>query len=122
MTKPPLEKLKKMMEKQKVAIEKQLKSFTTKDVKLKGDYDTQFPDLGAHQSFDELAQEVSLYESRLPVEFALETKLQAIETALAKMENGRYGICENCCKTIDHKRLETKPEAKYCVKCKAKTA
>ncbi len=71
-------RFRKLLEKQKADIEKQLKSFATKDVKLKGDYDTNFPDLGAHQSSDELAQEVSLYESRLPVEFTLESNLQEI--------------------------------------------
>jgi RNA polymerase-binding transcription factor DksA len=121
---------KKLLENQKADIEKQLKSFATKDERLGGDYDTKFPDLGTHQSSDELAQEVSLYESRLPVEFTLEDKLQAINAALAKIElagiglagteKNRYGVCENCGKPIDRKRLEAKPEAKYCVKCKDK--
>lgn len=116
------EKLKKLLEKQKADIEKQLKSFATKDKKLKGDYDTKFPNFGTHQNSDEMAQEVSLYESRLPVEFILESKLQGIETALAKIENDKYGICENCGKPVDIRRLKTKPEAKYCIKCKDKNA
>lgn len=115
-----MEKLKKLLEKQRADIEKQLKSFAIKDIKLKGDYDTQFPDLGANQSSDESAQEVSLYESRLPVEFTLESKLQEIEAALDKIEKGKYGICEKCGKPIDLKRLEAKPEAKYCIKCEPK--
>lgn len=111
-------RFKKLLEKQKADIEKQLTSFAKKDTNLKGDYDTQFPDFGTPQNSDELAQEVSLYESRLPVEFTLESKLQAIEAALNKIEKGKYGICEKCGKAIDPKRLETKPEAQYCIECK----
>lgn len=115
-----IEKFKKILEKEKANIEKQLKSFAKKDLKLKGDYDTQYPDLGTHQSVDEMAQEVSMYESSLPVEHALELKLRDIDIALDKIRKGTYGICENCKEEIPAERLETKPEAKYCIKCKAK--
>lgn len=113
-------RFKKILRKEKETIEEQLKTFAKKDPKFKGDYDTQFPDLGVSQSADELAQEVSLYESSLPVEHTLELKLQDIETALKKIENGTFGICANCNEEIPLGRLETKPEAKYCVVCKSK--
>jgi len=109
-----------LLEKEKAEIEQQLKTFAKKDSHLKGDYDTEFPDLDATQSSDEAAQEVSMYESSLPVEYTLELKLQDINNALEKIKKGAYGICENCQEKIDVKRLETKPEAKYCIKCKAK--
>ncbi len=115
-----IEKFKKTLRKEKENLEQQLKTFAKKDPKFKGDYDTQFPDLGAHQSSDELAQEVSLYESSLPVEHTLELKLQDIENALEKIKKGTYGICENCNEEIPIGRLETKPEAKYCITCKSK--
>lgn len=113
-------KLKGVLEKEKAALEEQLKSFARKDEKLKGDYDAEFPNLGVAQSTDELAQEVSLYEERLPIEYALELKLQDINAALEKIAKGTYGICEECGKEIDIRRLETKPEAKYCIECKKK--
>jgi DnaK suppressor protein len=113
-------KFKKILEKDKASIEKQLKSFAKKDLKLKGDYDTRYPDLGTHQSVDEMAQEVSMYESSLPVEHTLELKLRDIDAALDKVVKGSYGICENCKEEIPAERLKTKPEAKYCIKCKAK--
>jgi DnaK suppressor protein len=120
MDKQTIEQSKKILQKEKKSLERQLKTFAKKDPKFKGDYDTQFPDLGIHQSSDELAQEVSLYESSLPVEHTLELKLQDVENALQKIENGTYGICENCNKEIPLERLKTKPEAKYCITCKAK--
>lgn len=116
-----IEQLKKLLEQGKKEIEEQLQGFTKKDIHLKGDYDTEFPDLGTHQSTDEMAQEVSLYESSLPMEHALELKLQDINLALEKIEQSKYGLCENCNEPIPIERLQTKPEAKLCVKCKAKT-
>lgn len=120
MTSKNTEQFKKMLEKEKEEIESQLQGFAKKDVHLKGDYDTEFPDLGTHQSTDEMAQEVSLYESSLPMEHALELKLQDINSALEKIGQDKYGLCENCNEPIPIERLKTKPEAKLCVKCKGK--
>jgi DnaK suppressor protein len=120
MEKQTIEKFKQLLEQGKKEIEEQLESFTKKDPHIKDDYDADFPDLGTHQSTDEMAQEVSMYESALPMEHALEQKLRDINLALEKMTKGTYGICENCNEKIPIERLETKPEAKLCVKCKAK--
>lgn len=48
-----------------------------------------------------------------------ETKeaLQKVERALAKFENGTYGICESCGGRIDRARLEALPHAVYCMEC-----
>jgi len=120
MEKELLSQFKKVLEKEKRVIEKELKGFAKKDIKLKGDYDTQFPNFGIHQSQDEAAQELAIYESALPVEYTLELKLRDIEIALEKIKKGKYGICEKCKKPIGIERLKTKPEAKFCLSCKAK--
>jgi len=50
-----------------------------------------------------------------------ETKyLKKVEYALSKMENGTYGICENCGKPISYERLKARPVAIYCIECKIK--
>ncbi|MGB9629384.1 MAG: TraR/DksA family transcriptional regulator [Thermodesulfobacteriota bacterium] len=46
--------------------------------------------------------------------------LQEVDEALDRIENGTYGICEECGGPIGLKRLEVKPVAKYCVPCKTK--
>ncbi len=91
-------------------------TIASKDEKLKGDYDTRFPDFGTPQSTDESALEVTAYESALPLEYALELRLADINKALEKIKNGQYGQCEKCGESIDPKRLEVIPEAKYCIK------
>ncbi len=108
------------LDKRKAEIEKELKGFAKKDTRLKGDYDTKFPNFGSHQSSDEAAQELASYENALPMEYALELKLKDIEIALEKIKNGEYGICANCKKEINPERLKAKPESKFCLDCKTK--
>lgn len=117
MDKEIFQQLKRQLEAKKQKIEKELESIARKDTKLKGDYDTRFPDFGIHQSPDESALEVAAYESTLPIEYALEVKLLGINKALEKIAKGKYGQCEKCGQPIDIKRLMAMPEAKTCAKC-----
>jgi DnaK suppressor protein len=41
-----------------------------------------------------------------------------IEHALRKIDEGNYGICEECEDQISLKRLEARPEAQLCIQCK----
>ncbi len=51
------------------------------------------------------------------LERRLEKLLQEVEYALSKFEKGTYGICENCGQPIEETRLETLPQALYCLEC-----
>ncbi len=44
--------------------------------------------------------------------------LKEIETALKKIEDGSYGICEMCEEEIGIERLKVKPFAKFCISCR----
>jgi DnaK suppressor protein len=44
--------------------------------------------------------------------------LKKIEKALRKIEEGTYGICENCGACIKYERLKLRPVAELCIKCK----
>ena len=46
-------------------------------------------------------------------------KLRNIDEALMKINEGEYGICEECEEEIPIGRLRIVPFARYCVKCKA---
>lgn len=41
-----------------------------------------------------------------------------IEKSLKKIENGTYGICEECEDDIEIKRLEARPVTELCIRCK----
>src|SRR4030065_2816966 len=47
-------------------------------------------------------------------------RLQEVDESLDRIENGTYGICEECGEPIGLKRLEVRPVAEYCVSCKTK--
>jgi len=46
-------------------------------------------------------------------------RLEDIDAALQKIEQGGFGICEKCGGEIDTKRLKAMPYARFCIKCKA---
>ena len=43
--------------------------------------------------------------------------LKEIESALARMENGEYGTCDDCGATIAKARLKALPWARRCIEC-----
>lgn len=45
-------------------------------------------------------------------------RLRLIQSALYKIGQGTYGICEQCGSEIDSGRLEAIPEAHLCISCK----
>jgi DnaK suppressor protein len=53
--------------------------------------------------------------------FNQETRLMhEVESALAKVEAGSFGICEDCEEPIPQKPLDAIPWARLCVKCQSK--
>ena len=48
------------------------------------------------------------------------SQLGQIDLALKKIENGTYGICEDCGEEIPLVRLEALPFATQCIDCKRK--
>ncbi len=67
---------------------------------------------------DEGDPDLTERETTMSLVQGLARKLEAIEHALAKAQQGLYGICERCMKPINPERLEIVPEATLCVKCK----
>ncbi len=48
------------------------------------------------------------------------TTLQLIDSALARMKAGSYGLCASCENEIQVKRLEAVPWTKHCLACQEK--
>jgi len=46
--------------------------------------------------------------------------MEKIEEALGRIEDGSYGVCDECGEEIAIKRLEARPVAKFCIDCKIK--
>ncbi|MDR2484965.1 MAG: TraR/DksA family transcriptional regulator [Treponema sp.] len=45
-------------------------------------------------------------------------RLKLIESALTRIQQGKYGLCMKCGKRIPHDRLEAIPYALMCIECK----
>jgi DnaK suppressor protein len=68
---------------------------------------------------EEEATEAAELETRLEMEKSIRDQLAAVEHALAKFEEGTYGLCDSCGQPIDPARLEALPQASLCLDCKA---
>lgn len=47
-------------------------------------------------------------------------RLAQIDQALTRIDDGKYGICDNCGKPIAPERLEAMPHATMCINCQSK--
>jgi len=63
----------------------------------------------------ELGSETFERELELTTLTIVEGELKDIDDALARLDQGTYGICEECGKPIDEARLEAVPWARYCI-------
>lgn len=45
------------------------------------------------------------------------TEIELIKQAIARIDNGQYGICQVCDEPISKERLEALPYSSMCIKC-----
>jgi len=45
------------------------------------------------------------------------TQVEALDTALARVDSGSYGVCESCGQDIAPERLAARPAATLCITC-----
>lgn len=73
---------------------------------------------------DDLPDEMDLASSEYYQSFEFRMRgrekfhLAKLELALRKLDEGRFGICEDCEEPIGKKRLEARPETGLCIQCK----
>lgn len=73
---------------------------------------------------DDLPDEMDLASSEYLQAFTFRLRgreknlLDKIQKALDRIDNGTFGICEECDEPISIKRLEARPETTLCIRCK----
>jgi DnaK suppressor protein len=73
---------------------------------------------------DDLPDEMDLASSEYLQAFTFRLRgrekafLDKIHKALERIQNGSFGICEECDEPISTKRLEARPETTLCIRCK----
>ncbi len=73
---------------------------------------------GNHMAED--ASETFEHEKSLALLANLRSLQSQVERALAKLDQGTYGVCDDCGKPIGVERLAAIPYAALCIDCKAK--
>jgi|JRYD01.1.fsa_nt_gb RNA polymerase-binding transcription factor DksA len=69
--------------------------------------------------FSEQAVQVQNDQTLNEIARAATEELVAIEAALERITQGKYGVCKSCGDSIDEQRLVALPQSVYCVACSA---
>jgi len=104
-----LNELKAQLEEKEADLENELKLLEEED-----SFKDTSRTVGNAEEADEAYEETSHLETQLKKKTA-EESLGLVEKALAKIEDGTYGICEVGGEPIDEARLKAMPEADNCV-------
>jgi DnaK suppressor protein len=75
------------------------------------------PDQMTYGSQAAAASQVFEQERELAMRERAELHLQAVEAALARLNDGTYGTCARCGRPIATERLEALPWAAHCIDC-----
>ncbi|HPW34153.1 MAG TPA: TraR/DksA family transcriptional regulator [Candidatus Paceibacterota bacterium] len=76
------------------------------------------PDFGDFPGPDDETDEAAQTFNQKSAAAPLKEELSNVESALIKIENGTYGVCEECGKDIDESLLDAVPNSLFCQDCK----
>jgi DnaK suppressor protein len=109
MTKAQLSKFKLLLEEKRQEILKRAEQTLSEDMTL---------------DQDDLPDEMDLASSEYLQSFTFRLRgrekvfLDKIQKALDRIDDGTFGMCEECEEPISLKRLEARPETTLCIRCK----
>lgn len=109
MTPSKLEKMKDLLDKERVRLEGELAAL--------GGTEVAYPETGGN-SDDDNAAEITEYADEISLADRLKSELRDTVKALESLAKGTYGKCKYCGKEIDAKRLEARPTSSSCIDCK----
>lgn len=110
-------KMKDLLEGEKLRLEKELLVFSHRNSKsTETDFHSDFPNHGDKE--DENASEVAQFSDNLSLEDELERALRDVESALKMINDGTYGTCKYCGQQIDERRIIARPTSTSCIQCK----
>jgi len=77
-------------------------------------------DLGGDEDFADVAGDTFEREKGFAIGASVQALLTQVEEALARLDEGTYGVCESCGRAIHPARLKAIPYAKLCIDCKSR--
>jgi RNA polymerase-binding transcription factor DksA len=111
-----LQTYKEKLEAEKKVIEGELQSIGVKNRQNPSTWDAVQDNANDDEPSDrtETAETITEFEEDQSIVSTLDTQLLEINDALARIENGTYGICKVCGKPIEEDRLSANPSAATC--------
>jgi len=109
MTKAQLKKFRESLEAKRIEIIQRARQTLDEDMTL---------------DVDDLPDEMDLASSEYLQSFTFRLRgrermlLDKIQKALLRLDDGTFGVCEECGEKISQKRLEARPETTLCIRCK----
>ncbi len=79
--------------------------------------DAEVNDGGVGQHYADDGTNTFLRERNLALRGNAADLLAQVEAALRRLDEGTYGICQNCGREINPERLEALPYTAYCIEC-----
>ncbi len=102
------------LEEERERLAQQLKQMTEARKLNPDQIQVKWDDVGSKD--EDNAVEVANFQDELSLEKNLEKALEKVNLSLKKIEAGTYGICEQCGKDIEERRLEAYPAATICMR------
>ena len=111
-----ISELKNMLLEERAKLEGELSGVGHKNPKIAGDWEPSAPDLNdINADENDVATEIEAFEGSAAIEVELEARLLEVDSALARLEAGTYGICRVCGSAIEDARLHANPAAATCI-------
>ena len=111
LTDDQLAQLRHALEQRQAALEEQLSAELVTDGLPVQEVETSPADKATNRLLNDLAIEAKEH---------LAAQITAVHQALAKFDDGSYGMCEQCGNDIGFARLLARPEAALCITCQAR--
>ena len=117
MNKRQRETLRKRLEERRAEIEGDMSYMAAEMRSIGVDQDEENGSLGNHIADD--GSNVAEAERIVTVSEDLQHILVQVNSALERMAEGNYGVCQRCGKPIGEERLEAFPYVSYCIECQS---
>lgn len=112
MTQTELAQIRQRLEAERMDLHAQLDAFLI-------DNQDQDTDYGSGHHYGDDATELFLRERNIPLRNSIQQRIEQIDAALRRLEEGSYGSCARCGQPINPERLEALPHAILCIGCQS---
>lgn len=109
-----IDKNKEILIKESEQLEKEIKHYKMEDPYLT-------PGRSNFNTVDDDITEIEGHDRITATILNLKERLSEVRKALTRIEDGSYGICKKCGKSIPEERLEAMPSAALCMGCHGKS-